>query len=199
MRMSRTCLEAKLRIGIARSRFIRLHHVTIDRQPALEEYLRDELPGPLPAAILARSRAFELFVDATPGMSELLMIGKVWELAQRPRHRRGAPQYDLVVLDGPAERSAGRAAGGTADVQLDRARGTGGPPGRGDRPHARGSELDGVVAVATAEQMAVSETLALRAALRGEFGIELDAVVVNRVFSSPLHRQRRGRAVCGAR
>jgi anion-transporting ArsA/GET3 family ATPase len=79
-----------------------LHHVTIDRQPALEEYLREELPGSLPAAILARSRLFGLFVDATPGMDELLMIGKVWELTQRPRHKRGARPYDLVVLDGPA-------------------------------------------------------------------------------------------------
>ena len=70
-----------------------LHHVTIDRAPALEEYLREEVPGPLPAAILARSRLFGLFVDATPGMGELLTIGKVWELAERPRHKRGAQPF----------------------------------------------------------------------------------------------------------
>jgi anion-transporting ArsA/GET3 family ATPase len=40
-----------------------------------------------------------------------------------------------------------------------------------------------VVAVAIPEQMAVSETLGLRAALHQELGIQLNAVVANRVFS----------------
>ena len=78
-----------------------LHHVTIERRAAMGAYLRDEVPGVVPAALLARSRAFELFVAATPGMSDLLTIGKVWELAQRPRHARADP-YDLIVLDAPA-------------------------------------------------------------------------------------------------
>jgi anion-transporting ArsA/GET3 family ATPase len=161
-----------------------LHHVTIDRQPALEEYLRDEVPGPLPAAFLARSRAFALFVDATPGMGELLTIGKAWELAQRPRHRRSAAQYDLVILDGPASGQlvgllqAPRTFGSIARV---------GPVAR------QGAAIDrmlsdpsavAVVAVATPEQMAVSETLALQAALRRELGIEVGAVVVNRLLPS---------------
>jgi len=161
-----------------------LHHVTIDRQPALEEYLREEVPGPLPAAILARSRLFGLFVDATPGMGELLTIGKVWEIAQRPRHKRGARPYDLVVLDGPATGqvlallAAPRTFSSVARV---------GPVAR------QGAAIDhllrdpvstSVVAVATAEQMAVSETLALRTALTEELGIRLKAVVANRVFPS---------------
>ena len=79
-----------------------LHHVPIDPHGAMEEYLREELPGPLPAAILGRSRVFELFAAATPGMRELLTIGKVWELTQRSRHKPGARTYDLVVLDAPA-------------------------------------------------------------------------------------------------
>ena len=161
-----------------------LHHVTIDRQPALEEYLHEEVPGPLPAAILARSRLFGLFVDATPGMGELLTIGKVWELAQRPRHKRGAQPYDLVVLDGPATGqvlallAAPRTFSSVARV---------GPVAR------QGAAIDqllkdpmltSVIAVATPEQMAVSETLSLRTALTEELGIGLNAVVANRVFSS---------------
>ena len=39
---------------------------------------------------------------ATPGMRELLSIGKVWELAQLERRTRGAAPYDLVVVDAPA-------------------------------------------------------------------------------------------------
>ena len=52
--------------------------------------------------MLARSRAFQLFVEATPGMSDLLTIGKVWELGQRPRHKPRTDPYDLVILDAPA-------------------------------------------------------------------------------------------------
>jgi hypothetical protein len=40
-------------------------------------------------------------------------------------------------------------------------------------------ERTGVIAVATAEEMPVNETLALREALREDVGLELDAVVVN--------------------
>ena len=36
---------------------------------------------------------------ATPGMRELLSIGKVWELAQFERRSRDAEPYDLVIVD----------------------------------------------------------------------------------------------------
>ncbi len=162
-----------------------LYHVAIDRRPALEDYLRDEAPGPLPATILARSRAFELFLEATPGMGELLTIGKAWELAQRPRHRRGAQQYDLVVLDGPA---SGQLVGLLQAPRTFNSIARVGPVARQGAAINQmlcDPVLTGVVAVTTAEQMAVSETLALRLALRAEFGLELGMVVVNRVFSSP--------------
>ena len=45
---------------------------------------------------------FELFVDAAPGLGEMLTIGNVWDLAQRRDHDRNDHRYDLVVLDGPA-------------------------------------------------------------------------------------------------
>jgi len=161
-----------------------LCHVAIDRQSALEEYLRNEVPGPLPAAILAHSRAFQLFVDAAPGMGELLTIGKAWELGQRPRHNRGAVEYDLVVLDGPA---SGQLAGLLAAPRTFGAVARVGPVSRQGAAVDRmltDPETTGVVAVATPEQMAVSETLCLRGALRSELGIDLAAVIVNRAFPS---------------
>jgi anion-transporting ArsA/GET3 family ATPase len=63
----------------------RLHHISIDPQRAMEEYLRQQLPiGPL-ATLLAHSRIFTALSAATPGMRELLTAGKVWELAQPTR------------------------------------------------------------------------------------------------------------------
>jgi len=161
-----------------------LHHVTIDRQAALEEYLRHEVPGLLPAAALARSAAFQAFVDAAPGMSDLLTIGKVWELVQRPRHRPRTSEYDLVILDAPA---SGQLVGLLGAPRMFAAIARVGPVARqaGTVERAlRDPHSVGVIAVATPEQMAVSEALALQTSLAERFGIELDAVVANRVFPS---------------
>ena len=161
-----------------------LHHVTIDRRAALEEYLRYEVPGLVPAATLARSAAFQAFVDAAPGMSDLLAIGKVWELVQRPRHKPHAHEYDVVILDAPA---SGQLVGLLGAPQTFAAIARVGPVARQADTvgrMVRDSRAVGVVAVATPEQMAVSEALALQTSLAKRFSIELDAVVANRVFPS---------------
>jgi hypothetical protein len=74
-----------------------LHHISIDPQRAMEEYLRQQLPLGALAALLARSRIFTALGAATPGMRELLTVGKVWELAQHQRRTRGSRPYDLVT------------------------------------------------------------------------------------------------------
>lgn len=161
-----------------------LSHVAIDRRSALEEYLRYEVPGLVPARLLARSRAFELFMEATPGMSELLTIGKGWELAQRPRHKRDVSQYDLVVLDGPA---SGELVGLLAAPRTFAAIARVGPVARQAEAidgALRDPRSVGIVVVATPEQMPVSEALALRDRLASEFGIALEGAVVNRMFPS---------------
>ena len=55
-----------------------------------------------------------------------------------------------------------------------------------------------VVAVATPEQMAVSETLGLRRPSRSELGIERDAIVVNRIRSFVVAAYRRRSATSSA-
>jgi anion-transporting ArsA/GET3 family ATPase len=161
-----------------------LHHVTVDRRAALEEYLRYEVPGLFPAGMLARSPTFQAFVDAAPGMSDLLTIGKVWELVQRPRHKPHADEYDVVILDAPA---SGQLLGLLGAPGTFSAIARVGPVARqaGTVERALGDEhAVGVIVVATPEQMAVSEALALRASLADRFGTELDAAVANRVFPS---------------
>ena len=159
-----------------------LHHVTIDRRAALEEYLRYEVPGLFPAATLARSATFQAFVDAAPGMSDLLTIGKVWELVQRPRHKPHADEYDVVILDAPA---SGQLVGLLGAPHTFSAIARVGPVARQAATlerTLRDPRAVGVIAVATPEQMAVSEALALQTSLADRLGIELDAVIANRVF-----------------
>ena len=79
-----------------------LHHISIDPEEAMEEYLVDQLPTRALADVLLSSRGFSYFAAATPGLRELLTVGKVWELAQEDRRTPGAAPYDLVILDAPA-------------------------------------------------------------------------------------------------
>ena len=52
--------------------------------------------------LLFRSRIFSYLAAATPGLRELVTIGKIWEVAQPDRKVKKARKYDLVIVDAPA-------------------------------------------------------------------------------------------------
>ena len=156
-----------------------LFHISVDPQDALEEYLRDQLPrGPV-ADLLARSRVFGLLAAATPGMRELLTVGKLWELAQLERRTPGADAYDLVVVDAPA--TGHGVAVLTAPRTFAAAAGTGPVARQGKIIDTTLSdpEQTAVIAVARAEELAVTETGELRTSLRASMGLELERVIAN--------------------
>jgi anion-transporting ArsA/GET3 family ATPase len=142
----------------------------------MEEYLRVKT-GRLGNA-LGSSKLFGAFAMATPGMRELLSIGKIWELAQLQRRTRGADTYDLVVVDAPASgHGVGVLRTPTTFAEIARV----GPIAQQGRTIATtiaDRTFTGFVVVATAEEMPVNETLALRDALAEE-QLALDAVIVN--------------------
>jgi anion-transporting ArsA/GET3 family ATPase len=158
-----------------------LHHISIDPESALEEYVKDQLPRGL-SDVLASSRLFAYLVAATPGLRELLTVGKVWELAQPDRRTPGAHPYDLVILDAPA--TGHGVAVLTAPGTFAGAARMGPVARQGGIIHEMLADpgRTGIVAVATAEEMPVNETLALRGALRDELGQDFAAVVVNGVL-----------------
>jgi anion-transporting ArsA/GET3 family ATPase len=164
-----------------------LHHISIDPESALEEYVNDQLPKGV-AGLLSSSRMFSYLVAATPGLRELLSIGKVWELAQPDRRTPGAHPYDLVILDAPAT-GHGVAVLTAPQTFSDTARV--GPIARqGAIIHQMlaDPEQTAIVAVATPEEMPVNETLALRDALRDALDQRFAAVVVNGVLPARFRR-----------
>jgi len=154
-----------------------LHALSVDMEQAMEEYLH-ERAGRV-GDLLAASRAFHTFAHATPGMRELLTIGKAWELAQDRRRVSGAQPYDLVLVDAPA---TGHALGALRTPATFAEIARVGPiahQGRTIDATLRDPAQTAVVAVALPEEMPVTETLALRRGLREAIGQEPAAVVVN--------------------
>lgn len=161
-----------------------LHAIAIDVQEAMEEYLHER--AGLIGDRLASLGAFQAFAAATPGMRELLSVGKVWELAQDARRVEGTDPYDLVIVDAPASgHGLGALRAPSTFAEIARV----GPiahQGRTIDATLRDPAQTGVVAVALPEEMPVTETLALHEALRDEMGIELAALIANAVIPDRL-------------
>jgi anion-transporting ArsA/GET3 family ATPase len=156
-----------------------LYTISIDPEHAMDEYLRVKI-GTLGQA-LGSSRLFQAFAMATPGMRELLSIGKVWELAQLQRRTRGAAPYDFVIVDAPATgHGVGLLRTPRTFAEIARV----GPiahQGRTIAATIADRDFTGVVAVTTPEEMPVNETLSLCEALDQE-RLALDLVVLNALY-----------------
>ena len=76
--------------------------ISIDPDESMREYVLLQLKVKAMRDMLFRSRIFNYLAAATPGLRELVTIGKIWELAQPDRKVKGANTYDLVVVDAPA-------------------------------------------------------------------------------------------------
>ena len=154
--------------------------VSVDPEQAKREWLRYQLKSRTLAGVLGGSNLFQYLTAAAPGLTELVTIGKVWDLAQL-EPRAGGPTYDLAIVDAPATGH------GLAMLRAPRTYASiarVGPVGR----HAQRIEAflgdpaqTGVVSVALPEEMPVNETVEFERALKRELNIEMDAIVVNAV------------------
>ncbi len=158
-----------------------LWSIAIDPQQAMDEYLRDQLPIGAVADVLSSSRTFGYLAAATPGLRELLSVGKAWELAQPARRVAGGEPYDLVIVDGPATGY------GVSLLSAPRTFANVARHGAVSRHAAtihatlRDGATTGVVGVCRPDEAAVNELLETRDRLREELGIELAGVIVNGV------------------
>jgi anion-transporting ArsA/GET3 family ATPase len=157
-----------------------IEHAAIDPERAKEEWLRYQLKSRTLAGVLSGSSLFGYLTAAAPGLTELVTIGKVWDLAQL-QPRAGGRAYDLAIVDAPAT-GHGLAMLRAPSTYASIARV--GPVGR----HAeridsflRDRAQTGVLTVALPEEMPVNETIEFEQALERELGMRIDQVVVNAV------------------
>ncbi len=154
-----------------------LSAMVVEGSRALEEYLRLVIPAPRIFHAVASSKLYQYFVQAAPGLRELMVLGKIYYEAAIGHD--GRPRWDLIVFDAP---SSGHA------LNLLRmpfaARDTFGESLVGREAANIGALLRdphrcAVVAVTTPEALAIAETLETAAEL-ARLGIPLAAVFLNR-------------------
>jgi anion-transporting ArsA/GET3 family ATPase len=159
-----------------------LFRISVDPQSAMEEYLLVKVPGGA-GNVLRQSKLFSAFAMATPGMRELLCMGKLWELAQLERRTSDAAAYDLVIVDAPA---SGHGVGILRTPRTFAEIARVGPIASQAQSIAQtiaDPAFTAIVAVSTAEEMPVNETLQLRDALAsGPDPLELEAVILNGLY-----------------
>jgi anion-transporting ArsA/GET3 family ATPase len=78
--------------------------MTLDGRAALEEYLRLVVPGRMLLKAVFASRLYQFFVQAAPGLRELMMLGKVFYDAGRTDVK--APARSIIIVDAPASGQA---------------------------------------------------------------------------------------------
>jgi anion-transporting ArsA/GET3 family ATPase len=158
-----------------------LHSVSVDPELAKEEWLRYQLKSGTLAGVLGGSSVFRYLSAAAPGLSELVTIGKVWDLAQLER-RTGGSVFDLAIVDAPATGHG---------IAMLRAPSTYASVARVGPIRRQALQIDrflrdrkrtGVVVVALPEEMPVNETLELERRIGDELGMGIDRVLVNALY-----------------
>jgi len=156
----------------------------IDPYAALGEYLGIQLRVRSAVELVLRNRAFRQLMDASPGWRELITLGKVWHLEQM-RDPRGAPRFDLLVVDAPA---TGHGIGFLDVPRVVVAAVRAGPLRRNAalvEEMIADHERTLLLPVALAEELPARETAELVAKVRGELRIALDRIVVNALVGRP--------------
>jgi anion-transporting ArsA/GET3 family ATPase len=159
-----------------------LWSISIDPDESMREYVLLQLKVRAMRDMLFRSRIFNYLAAATPGLKELVTIGKIWELAQLDRKVKSGNKYDLVIMDAPATGH------GIGFLQTPR---TFANIARVGPIHSQAQTLDrfitdhdltGVAIVALPEEMPVNESAALEHDLTEEVGVAVDRVYLNGLY-----------------
>ncbi len=177
-----------------------LWSISIDPDESMREYVLLQLKVRAMRDMLFRSRIFNYLAAATPGLKELVTIGKIWELSQPDRKVKSGRKYDLVIVDAPAT------VHGVGFLQTPR---TFAAIARVGPIHSQAQQLDrlitdqshtGAAIVALPEEMPVNESAALEHDLRDEVGIAVDRIYMNGLYPERFSKEEAERltALAGA-
>ena len=78
-----------------------LYGMNIEPDLALHEYAMRKVKLETVYRMVFENDAVKKLLHMVPGMTELLVLGKAFDL-ERERNRQGTPKWDLVIVDAPA-------------------------------------------------------------------------------------------------
>jgi len=170
-------------VGFAETELLpNLYGISIDPDEAMREYVLLSLKVKAMRDLLFRSKLFTYLAAATPGLRELVTIGKIWELSLDPRKIKGGKPYDLVIVDAPA---TGHGVGflQTPKTFANVAR-VGPIASQAETLHRfiTNRRTSGVAIVALPEEMPVNETATLERDLTREVGTSVDRIFLNGLY-----------------
>lgn len=158
--------------------------ISIDPDESMREYVLLQVKVKAMRDLLFKSRVFTYLAAATPGLKELVTIGKIWELALDDRKIKHGRTYDLVVVDAPATGH------GVGFLQTPRTFANIARVG----PIRQQAELldafirdprrTGVAIVALPEEMPVNETASLERDLASVVGVPVDRIFCNGLYQA---------------
>ena len=157
-----------------------LHALRLDPHEALADYVRVQFGLGVVTDRILRLETFQQLLEAAPGWRELIMLGKIWHLEQK-KDPAGAHVYDLLIVDAP---STGHGLTFLDVPRVVQQALRSGPLAR----HAswvetliHDRERTLLLPVTTPEDLPVQETHELVRRARGDLGIFVDRIVVNRM------------------
>ncbi|MGH7815639.1 MAG: ArsA family ATPase [Candidatus Binataceae bacterium] len=154
--------------------------MVLDGRHALDEYLHVVVPSRMILRAVTSSRLYQFFVQAAPGLRELMMIGKVYYEAET--RAAESEHWEAIIVDAPASGQA------LSFLKMpDTAHGTFGESIVGKESGRIARMLHdrrrcAIVQAATADGLSVSETIETYAELE-KIGLAPAAILFNRAVA----------------
>ncbi|MCE9624409.1 MAG: ArsA family ATPase [Deltaproteobacteria bacterium] len=76
--------------------------IRLDPEAAFEEYVLRQIKFQFLYNAVFNNKYVKHFIDAAPGLAELLTIGKIWSLVEDEARKGKKPEFDLVIVDAPS-------------------------------------------------------------------------------------------------
>jgi anion-transporting ArsA/GET3 family ATPase len=154
-----------------------LHLMVLDGRRALEQYLRLVVPGRAVLNAVFASRLYQYFVQAAPGLRELMMLGKVcYEVAQKPEDHAG---WAKVILDAPASGQAINLLKMPTVARETFGESIVGREAQNITTMLRDADVCSIILITTPDLLSLNETLETHDALAA-IGLKIAAVILNR-------------------
>lgn len=164
--------------------------INLNPQECFEEYVLRQIHFKALFEALINNRFVTYFLNAVPGLNDLLMIGKIYDLEKQMKSRlKNEKLYDLIIVDGPATGHGVSA----FEVPSIVARAVRLGPLKTQSQHIlellTDSRKTAFSVVSLAEEMPVAETTELIGLIREKLEIGLGPIFLNKIFSSSISKE----------